>query len=193
MSETIQHDVFGVTDAIFERLVVATAQTTLRYKESASPDCESYKEVKPTVYKYTYETDSDELPAPTVLIQPTTVSDGSISYVLFVNVAHPSIVDVEITDEVPPGSHHYQYRDGTDFTSDCVRAELYRACLMLGNEVYKTVMRMQFNGVQISSVKLTPPSPMMSEFPFCSCIVEFTAKYSEHPVKVGGTRLQDLL
>lgn len=192
MSEMI-HDVFGVTEALKNLLIKDCASCTLRFKKSASTDAEDYEEVKPSVYAFTYDTLSSEIPAPSVLIQPTNIADGVIHYVIYVCVTHPAIQECEIVDEDPVGSRQYQYRDGTDFTDEGVRPELYRACLMLAEYVYESLLRLSSTDSRLHGLSITPPSPLMTEFPYCSCTVELDFTYSIFSKKVGGTRLQELL
>ena len=193
MSDTIIHDVFGATEALKNLLVQDCDSCTLRFKTSSSTDAEDYEEVKPSVYAFTYDTLSSEIPSPSVLIQPTSISDGVIHYVIYVCVVHPAVQECEITDEMPAGSRHYQYRDGTDFTDEGVRPELYRACLMLAEYVYESLLRLSSTDSRLRGLSITPPSPMMTEFPYCSCTVELDFSYNAFSKKVGGTRLQELL
>ena len=193
MSETIIHDVFGATEALKNLLVKDCASCTLRFKASASTDSEDYAEVQPHVYAFTYDTLSSEIPAPSVLIQPTNIADGVIHYVIYVCVVHPAVQECEIVDENPSGSHQYVYRDGTDFTDTGVRPELYLACLTLAEYVYESLLKLSSTDSRLHGLSITPPSPMMDEFPYCSCTVELDFSYSTFSKKVGGTRLQELL
>lgn len=193
MSETIIHDVFGATKALKNLLTRDCESCTLRFKKSASTDADDYEEVKPVVYDFTYDTLSSEIPAPSVLLQPTNIADGVIHYVIYVCVVHAAVQEREIVDEVPSGSRHYEYRDGTDFTDAGVRPELYRACLMLAEYVYESLLRLSSTDSRLRGLSITPPSPLMTEFPYCSCTVEFDFAYSVFSKKVGGTTLQELL
>ena len=192
MSEMI-HDVFGATKALKNLLTRDCASCTLRFKKSASTDAEDYEEMKPAVYAFTYDTLSSEIPAPSVLIQPTNIADGVIHYVIYVCVTHPAVQECEIVDEVPQGSRHYEYRDGTDFTDTGVRPELYRACLTLAEYTYESLLKLSSTDSRLHGLSITPPSPLMDEFPYCSCTVELDFSYSTFSKKVGGTRLQELL
>lgn len=188
----IIHDVFGCSDAIYEYLSQKCSECTLRFKKSASLDAEDYEEITPRVYEFTFD-DPSEIPSPCILIQPTSVTDGEVHYVLYVSVAHGGVQDVEITIENPPGSHRYVYKDGSDFTSDGVRRELYRACLSLQTYVFNAMLKWSSSDALLKNIKLTPPSAYLENFPSCEGTIEFDMHFETHPVKVAGTRLQDLL
>ena len=192
MSEMMM-DVFGVTKALTNLLTRDCSACTLRFKASASTDAEDYAEVQPRVYAFTYDDFSSEIPAPSVLIQPTQITGGVIHYVIYVCVVHPAIMQCEITDENPSGSNQYVYRDGTDFTDAGVRPELYKASLMLAEVVFESLLKLSSSDSRLQGLSITPPSPLMTEFPYCSCTVEFDFAYSVFSKKVGGTTLQELL
>lgn len=185
-------DVLGCSDALYNYLVQKCADCTLRFKASSSVEAEDYAEVTPQVYKFTFD-DASEIPSPCVLIQPTSITQQSIHYVLYISVAHPAIQECEIVDEVPAGSRHYQYRDGSEFTSEGVRRELYRACLMLGNFIFFQMMQWRGDGKLIQNLVANPPSPFMENFPSCECTVEFDFTYETRTSTYAGTRLQQLL
>lgn len=193
MTQQIQRDVFGVSDALFAYLTQKCADCTLRFKASSSLDKDDYQEITPRVFLYTFDDDTTEIPSPCVLIQPTLINQQSIHYVLYISVAHPAIQECEIVDEVPAGSRHYQYRDGSEFTSDGVRRELYRACLMLENFIFFQMMQWRGDGKLIQNLVANPPSPFMENFPACECTVEFDFTYETRTSTYAGTRLQELL
>lgn len=192
MSEMMM-DVFGVTKALTNLLTRDCSACTLRFKASASTDAEDYAEVTPSVYAFTYDDFSSEIPSPSVLVQPTQIMGGVIHYVIYVCVVHPAIMQCEITDESPSGSNQYVYRDGTDFTDTGVRPELYRACLMLAEVVFESLLKLSSSETRLKNLVINPPSPMMDEFPYCSCTVELDFSYDIYPKKVSSTRLQELL
>ena len=186
-------DVFGVTKALTNLLTKECSACTLRFKSSASTDSVDYEEVQPRVYAFTYDDFSSEIPAPSILIQPTQITGGVIHYVIYVSVVHPAIMQCETTDENPSGSGQYVYRDGTDFTDAGVRPELYRASLMLAEVVFESLLKLSSSDTRLKNLAINPPSPMMIEFPYCSCTVELDFSYDIYPKKMASTRLQELL
>ena len=192
MSEMMM-DVFGVTKALPNLLTKDWSACTLRFKSSASTDSEDYEEVQPRVYAFTYDDFSSEVPAPSILIQPTQITGGVSHYVIYVNVVHPAVQEREIVDENPSGSGQFVYRDGTDFTDSGVRPELYRASLMLAEVVFESLLRLSSSETRLKNLSINPPSPYMSEFPYCSCTVELDFSYDIYPKKMSSTRLQELL
>ena len=186
-------DVFGVTKALTNLLTKDCSACTLRFKSSASTDSVDYEEVQPRVYAFTYDDFSSEIPAPSVLIQPTRIMGGVIHYVIYICVVHPAIMQCEMTDENPSGSNQYVYRDGTDFTDAGVRPELYRASLMLAEVVFESLLKLSSSDTRLKNLAINPPSPYMSEFPYCSCTVELDFSYDIYPKKMASTRLQELL
>lgn len=185
-------DVFGCSDAIYNYLTQKCADCTLRFKASSSVEAEDYAEVTPQVYEFTFD-DASEIPSPCVLVQPVSVTSSSVHFVLFISVAHGGIQEREIVDEDPAGSHQYVYRDGTDFTSDGVRRELYRACMGLQTFVFNAMLKLSSSDARIQNLTLNPPSPYMESFPACEGTVEFDMAYDTRTVAYAGTRLQDLL
>ena len=186
-------DVFGVTKALTNLLTKDCESCTLRFKSSASTDSVDYEEVQPRVYAFTYDDFSSEIPAPSILIQPTRIMGGVIHYVIYVSVSHPAVQEREIVDENPSGSGQFVYRDGTDFTDAGVRPELYRASLMLAEVVFESLLKLSSSETRLKNLAINPPSPMMSEFPYCSCTVELDFSYDIYPKKMASTRLQELL
>ena len=186
-------DVFGVTKALTNLLTKDCESCTLRFKSSASTDSVDYEEVQPRVYAFTYDDFSSEIPAPSVLIQPTRIIGGVIHYVIYVSVSHPAVQEREIVDENPSGSGQFVYRDGTDFTDAGVRPELYRASLMLAEVVFESLLKLSSSDTRLKNLAINPPSPKMSEFPYCSCTVELDFSYDIYPKKMASTRLQELL
>ena len=186
-------DVFGVTKALTNLLTKDCSACTLRFKSSASTDSVDYEEVQPRVYAFTYDDFSSEIPAPSVLIQPTRIMGGVIHYVIYICVVHPAIMQCEMTDENPSGSGQFVYRDGTDFTDAGVRPELYRASLMLAEVVFESLLKLSSSDTRLKNLAINPPSPYMSEFPYCSCTVELDFSYDIYPKKMASTRLQELL
>ena len=192
MSEMLM-DVFGVTKALTNLLTRDCSACTLRFKKSASTDAEDYAEVQPRVYAFTYDDFSSEIPAPSVLIQPTQIANGSIHYVIYVCVAHPAIQQCEITEENPKGSWQFVYEDGTNFTDAGVRPELYKASLMLAEVVFESLLKLSSSETRLKNLTINPPSPYMEEFPYCSSSVELDFSYDIYPKKMASTRLQELL
>lgn len=192
MSEMMM-DVFGVTKALTNLLTKDCAACTLRFKASASTDAENYAEVTPRVYAFTYDDFSSEIPAPSVLIQPTQIMGGVIHYVIYVCVVHPAVQQCEITEESPKGSWQFVYKDGTNFTDAGVRPELYRASLMLAEVVFESLLKLSSSDTRLKNLAINPPSPYMEEFPYCSCTVELDFSYDIYPKKMASTRLQELL
>lgn len=192
MSEMMM-DVFGVTKALTNLLSRDCKNCSLRFKASASTDAEDYAEVTPSVYAFTYDDFSSEIPAPSVLIQPTQIANGVIHYVIYVCVAHPAIQQCEITEESPKGSWQFVYKDGTNFTDAGVRPELYKASLMLAEVVFESLLKLSSSETRLKNLTINPPSPYMEEFPYCSCTVELDFSYDIYPKKMASTRLQELL
>lgn len=192
MSEMMM-DVFGVTKALTNLLTRDCSDCTLRFKMSASTDAEDYAEVQPRVYAFTYDDFSSEIPAPSILIQPTQIENGSIHYVIYVCVVHPAIMQCEITEGNPKGSWQFVYKDGTNFTDAGVRPELYKASLMLAEVVFESLLKLSSSETRLKNLTINPPSPYMEEFPYCSCTVELDFSYDIYPKKMASTRLQELL
>ena len=188
----IIRDVFGCSDAIYNYLTIKCADCTLRFKASSSVDSEDYVEITPQVYEFTFD-DSSEIPSPCVLVQPVNVTSNNVHFVLYISVAHGGIQECEITVENPPGSRMYVYRDGSDFTSDGVRRELYRACLTLQTFVFNAMLKLSSSDARIQNLVLNPPSPYMESFPACEGTVEFDMTYDTRTVAYASTRLQELL
>lgn len=192
MSEMMM-DVFGVTKALSNLLSRDCKNCTLRFKSSASTNSEDYAEVTPSVYAFTYDDFSSEIPAPSVLIQPTQIANGSIHYVIYICVVHPAIMQCEITEESPKCSWQFVYKDGTEFIDAGVRPELYKASLMLAEVVFESLLKLSSSETRLKNLAINPPSPYMSEFPYCSCTVELDFSYDIYPKKMASTRLQELL
>lgn len=152
---------------------------TLRWKGTEKTD--EYVEKKPTVYAFTYDNLSDGLPidTPCVLVQVTRVSDGVVSIAIHCAVCNPATQDKEITKAVLGESEIFEYLTTSDIDTSCVRSELYRACLDLGEYIYTSIHRMDNNSWSFENIVLTPPSPYMEYFPYCECIVTFDASLPE--------------
>lgn len=188
----IIRDCFGASDALYNYLSRECGACTLRFKASSSLDKDDYVEITPRVYEFTFD-DPSEIPSPCVLIQPVTVTSSNVHFVLYISISHAAIQECEIVDENPEGSRHYQYRDGSEFTSDGVRRELYRACMTLQTFVFNALLKLGSSDARIQNITLNPPSPYMENFPSCDGTVEFDMAYSTQTVAYGGTRLQELL
>lgn len=196
----IQRDVFGITDKLHEYLSNACENCALKWKKSASTNPDDYVEEKPRVYKFTFE--GEEIPeSPAILIQTTRITPDNIHYILYMTVCHPAVQECEIVDRVE-GTREYAYRTDTvdekkvpaeGFTSEGVRQELYRACLMLGDYVLTQLERMDNDCINLSNLTLIPPSPYMAEFPYCSTTLEFDVSYISMPKAIVGTTLRELL
>lgn len=164
-------------EEIVQALQKSMDKVTLRWKDSV--DTSVYKEAKPTVYGFTYDDLSESMPlkTPSVLVQVTGLDDSGVaSFVVHICVCNPALQDKEVTTPVKDNPDFYTYGTGDDISSSHVRSELYKACLMLGEQVYLTLKRMSNNDQSIRDVELEPPSPYLADFPYAQCVVSFTSE-----------------
>lgn len=178
-----------IKDALQKRL------DTLTFRWKGTDGTESYIERKPKVYAFTYDDLSNGLPiyTPSVLVQPMSIDDtGSASFLVHVCICNPAKQDMEITEPAEGTENVYVYRDGDGIDSEGVRSELYRACLMLGEQVYLALKKMAGDGDAVSGVMLDTPNPYMQDCPYCECTVAFGYELSQTAAKI-NTKLWDML
>lgn len=188
-------DILSLTDAITAALQERMNKVCFRWKNSSETDADSYHEVKPTVTAYCYDAVNDDgLPneMPSVLVQVLSETGGLVTYCTFVCVAHPAIQDIEKTVPVQAGSSVYKHIDSQDYTGLGCRAELYRTCLLLAEQVSLALKRMANDCFPISDVEMTAPSPLLPDFPYCTATVTFNARISQVGSKI-DTKLASLL
>jgi hypothetical protein len=164
-------------EEVVEALQKSMDKITLKWKDSDATD--EYCEAKPTVYAFTYDDLTDNLPikTPSVLVQFMGLSDSGIaSFLVHVCVCNPALQDKEITTPSKENPDLYVYGTGDDISSSHIRSELYKSCLMLGEQVYLTLKRMGNCKQSISNVELDPPSPYLDKFPYCECCVSFESE-----------------
>lgn len=145
-----------------------------RWKDSDNTT--QYKEVKPTVYPFVFDDVTDDLPinTPSILVQLTGLNDdGTASYLVYVCVCNSAIQDKEITKPVEGKENVYKYDNGNSINSACVRYELYKSCLLLGEQVFLSLKKMNNCNYHIVNVELSPPSPFLEKFPYCECSISF--------------------
>ena len=164
-------------EEVVEELQKSMSKITLRWKNSDATD--EYNEAKPQVYAFTYDDLSEDMPlhTPSVLVQVMELSDDGIaSFIVHVCICNPALQDKELTYPLQDNPDLYEYGSGDDISSSHVRSELYKSCLMLGEQVYLTLKRMGNCKQSIRDVTLEPPSPYLEKFPYCECTVSFTSE-----------------
>jgi hypothetical protein len=165
------------TEAIVAELQKRMDELCFRWKSSDS--LSEYDEAKPFVYTFVFDDTTNDLPikTPSILVQLTELDgDGKASYLAYVCVCHPAVMDKEITTPVKGKDGIYTYNDGKNIDSAGVRLELYKYCVMLGEQVYLALKRMNNSSYHITDVVLNTPSPFLDKFPYCECTVAFNTK-----------------
>ena len=190
-------NIIGLTDFICDELERELSKTTFRWKSSDSTDPNEYGENKPCVCAYTYDDEditSDGLPAhtPSVLVQPISEENGTWHFVVFCCCAHPAVQDIEKTVPVEGRQGVYKHIDSPEYDALGCRRELFKATLLLTEQVALTLKRIGNNNADIKNVVTNCPSPMMPDFPYCSGTVEFDARISQTTAKI-NTKLASLL
>jgi hypothetical protein len=166
--------ILTITESITAELQDHLNHTCFRWKDSDSTT--SYAETKPQVYAFTYDELSGTAPlhTPAILVQIISIdSTGLASYIVHVCVSYPSIQDKEITSKVEGHDNLYQYGNSDSITSAGTRSELYKAALLLGEQVYNILGKMSNTDFRIRNLSLQTPSPYMEQFPYCDCTVNF--------------------
>lgn len=188
------YSILLITEKIQSELQKRMDALTFRWK--GSDDTSDYVEQKPKVYAFTYDDLSNDMPmyTPSVLIQIMNVDDsGLASFLIHVCVCNPAKQDKEITEPIEGTDNVYKYNDGDDIDSAGVRSELYRACLMLGEQVYLAIKKMgNDSDTSISNVNLDTPNPYLQNFPYCECTVSFNYGCNQAVSKI-NTKLWDML
>lgn len=181
------YSILLITENIKSELQKRMDSLTLRWK--GSDDTSVYIEQKPKVYAFTYDDLSNNLPihTPSVLVQVMGLDDkGTASFIVHVCVCNPAKQDKEITEPVDGMNNVYQYRDGENIDSAGVRSELYKACLMLGEQVYLALGRMSNSKHPISNLMLDTPNPYLDNFPYCECTISFDVECSQTNTKINS-------
>ena len=188
-------NVITLTDFIRDELAKRIEKTTFRWKRTDSLDKEEYNEVKPTVLAYTYDDlNEDGYPTemPSILIQPVSEEGGEWHYVVFVCVVHPSIQEIEKTDEIKGESGVYKHRDSADYDSFGAKKELYKTALLLTEQVALALKRIGSTNASLSNIVTNAPSPLLPDIPYCSGVVEFDARIPQTASTI-DTRIRELL
>ena len=190
-------NIISLTDFIRDELEMGLEKTTFRWKSSDSTDPDEYGENKPCVCAYTYDDEditSDGLPAhtPSVLVQPIAENGGAWHFVVFCCCAHPAVQDVEKTVPVEGRQGVYKHIDSPEYDALGCKRELFKAALLLTEQVASTLKRIGNNNADIKNVVTNCPSPMMPDLPYCSGTVEFDARISQTTAKI-NTKLASLL
>ena len=190
-------NIISLTDFIRDELEMGLEKTTFRWKSSDSTDPDEYGENKPCVCAYTYDDEdiaSDGYPThtPSVLVQPIAENGGAWHFVVFCCCAHPAISDIEKTVPVEGKQGVYKHIDSPEYDALGCRRELFKAALLLTEQVALTLKRIGNNNADIKNVVTNCPSPMMPDFPYCSGTVEFDARLAQTTSKI-NTKLASLL
>ena len=190
-------NIISLTDFIRDELERELSKTTFRWKSSDSTDPNEYGENKPCVCAYTYDDEditSDGLPAhtPSVLVQPISEENGTWHFVVFCCCAHPAVQGIEKTVPVEGRQGVYKHIDSPEYVALGCKRELFKATLLLTEQVALTLKRIGNNNADIKNVVTSCPSPMMPDFPYCSGVVEFDARLSQTTAKI-NTKLASLL
>ena len=190
-------NVISLTDFIRDELERELEKTTFRWKSSDSTDPDEYGENKPCVYAYTYEDEditSDGFPThtPSVLVQPISENGGAWHFVVFCCCVHPAISDIEKTVPVEGKQGIYKHIDSPEYDALGCKRELFKATLLLTEQVALTLKRIGNNNADIKNVVTSCPSPLLPDFPYCSGTVEFDARLAQTTAKI-NTKLASLL
>lgn len=171
------------TQTIADKLQAILNTITIRWKDSEST--QSYHEEKPKVYAFTYDDLTGDFPldTPSCLVQVLSIQNDIAEFCIYCCVCNPALQDKEITIPVQGNENVYQYKTSENIDSKCIRSELYRACLMLGEQVYLAVNQMSNDDESISGVALNTPDPYMAEFPYCECTITFNLALSYTKIK----------
>lgn len=179
--------------SIADRLQTLMDDVCIRWK--SSENTQEYIESKPKVYVFTYDDLNGEYPldTPSVLVQVLSIDDtGTCAFCVYCCVCNPAYQGKELTEPIEGSNGMYKYSDDDSIDSSCVRSDLYKACLMLGERVFFALKRMSNDDESISDVILETPNPYMSEFPYCECTVKFNTSLSMVGSKI-NTSLWDML
>lgn len=190
-------NIISLTDFVRDELERELSKTTFRWKSSDSTDPAEYGENKPCVCAYTYDDEditSDGLPAhtPSVLVQPISEKGGTWHFVVFCCCAHPAVQDIEKTVPVEGRQGVYKHIDSPEYDSLGCKRELFKATLLLTEQVALTLKRIGNNNADIQNVVTNCPSPLLPDFPYCSGTVEFDARLAQTTAKI-NTKLASFL
>ena len=190
-------NIISLTDFIRDELEKGLEKTTFRWKSSDSTDPDEYGENKPCVCAYTYDDEditSDGFPTntPSVLVQPIAENGGTWHFVVFCCCVHPAISDIEKTIPVEGRQGVYKHIDSPEYDALGCKRELFKATLLLTEQVALTIKRIGNNNADIKNVVTDAPSPLLPDFPYCSGVVEFDARLSQTTAKI-NTKLASLL
>ena len=73
----------------------------------------------------------------------------------------------------------YKHIDSPEYDALGCKRELFKATLLLTEQVALTLKRIGNNNADIKNVVTDAPSPLLPDFPFCSGVVEFDARISQ--------------
>lgn len=182
------------TEKIVESLQKRMDALTFRWKGGDSTT--DYIEKKPKVYAFTYDDLSNGYPlhTPSVCVQLLSVDDNGVSqYLVHCCVCNSALQDKEITQEITGDPGVYEYGTGNNIDSARVRSELYRFCLLLGEQVYLALKQMGNTNHDIKEVVLNTPSPYLDDFPFAECTVSFESDTRQIVESLRNTELEFML
>lgn len=182
------------TEKIVESLQNRMNELTFKWK--GSDDTSEYIERKPTVYAFTYDDLSNGIPmnTPSVCVQLVSVNDSGIAqYLVHCCVCNPALQDKEITRPIDGEPDIYTYDTGENIDSARVRSELYKYCLLLGEQVYLMLKQMGNTNKDISNVVLNTPSPYLADFPYAECSVSFESDTKNFVETLRNTDLESML
>lgn len=165
------------TEQIANELQKYMNNICFRFKNS--DDTTEYNEVKPTVYSFTFDDDTESTPlkTPSVLIQFTGLNaDNIASFLVYINICNPALQDKEIVVPVEGKTNVYKYLDTDNINTSSVRLNLYKSCLMLAEQVYIALGKMSNSSQNITNIELQPPSPYLEKFPYCECTITFDSE-----------------
>ena len=193
--QTTNFSVLSMTDFIGDELAKCMDKISFRFKVKDSLDPEDYREAKPTVETFTYDDLGENgfpTHTPSVLVQPIAENGGTWHFVVFCCCAHPAVQDIEKTVPVEGKQGIYKHIDSPEYDALGCKRELFKATLLLTEQVALTIKRIGNNNADIKNVVTDAPSPLLIDFPYCSGTVEFDARISQTTAKI-NTKLASLL
>jgi hypothetical protein len=183
-----------ITENIASELQKQLNNVTMRWKDSDATDV--FHESKPTVYAFTYDDLTNNMPlkTPSVLVQCMSLDNAGVaSFLVHVCICNPAKQDKEITNPVAGSDGVYQYGSGQNIDTSGVRSELYRACLMLGEQVYIALKKIYNSSWSVDNLQLDTPNPYLENFPYCECSVTFTVATAQGDAGRISTAVWDCL
>lgn len=182
------------TEQIVEALQKRMDALSFRWK--GGDDTTVYTESIPMVYAFTYDDLSNNYPlhTPAVCVQLLSVNDEGIAeYLVHCCVCNPALQDKEITQPIQGEPGCYEYKTGKSIDSARVRSELYRFCLLLGEQAYNALKQMGNTNRDVRNVVLNTPSPYLADFPYAECTVSFESDTKFNTESLLSTTLEAML